>query len=69
MVLILAGRPLEAESVLRRSMAISRASQSDETVQPMVLINSARVLHDLGRFDEASRLCRTGVCEVAAGRR
>ncbi|HZQ54843.1 MAG TPA: protein kinase [Bryobacteraceae bacterium] len=59
-VLILAGRPLEAEKVFRRVIEISRTDNTDETVQPMPLVNYARVLRELGRLDEARRYADQG---------
>jgi tetratricopeptide (TPR) repeat protein len=59
-VLILAGRPLEAEKVFRRVIEISRTDNTDETVQPMPLVNYARVLRELGRLDEARRYAEQG---------
>jgi tetratricopeptide (TPR) repeat protein len=52
-LLTLAGRPLEAEKVLRRSIDISRTDRTETTVQPIPLINYARVLYELRRLDEA----------------
>ncbi len=52
--LILAGRPLEAEKVLRRSIAISQNGGSEQSVSSQSLVNYARALHDLGRFNEAA---------------
>jgi len=62
--LILAGQPLQAERVLRRAIAIGRDRQSEETVSPMLLVNYARVLHDLGRFDEASDYAERGYAKA-----
>ena len=47
------GRPIEAERMYRRAIDISRASQSEDTVSPMVLNNYARSLRELGRMKEA----------------
>ena len=47
------GRPLDAEKMYRRAIDISRASQSEETVSPMVLNNYARTLRELGRLEAA----------------
>jgi len=47
------GRPLEAERIYRRAIEINRADQTEEGVSPMLLINYARTLDDLGRVDEA----------------
>jgi serine/threonine-protein kinase len=48
-----AGRPLEAEKLLRRSIELHRAGATDAAVSPMVLTNYAQELHDLHRLDEA----------------
>ena len=47
------GRPLDAERMYRRAIDISRSSQSEETVSPMVLNNYAKSLRELGRVKEA----------------
>jgi tetratricopeptide (TPR) repeat protein len=54
LVLAQLGRPLDAERVFRRAIDISRVDANEETVSPMLLINYARVLRDLGRVDEAA---------------
>lgn len=48
-----AGRPLEGEKLLRRSIELHRADATDAAVSPMVLTNYAQELEDLDRFDEA----------------
>lgn len=62
--LILAGRPLEAEQVLRRSIAISRDRDSDQTVQPQPLVNYARALDEAGRFDQAAGYAERGYAKA-----
>ena len=47
------GRPMEAEKLLRQSMAIHRADASDAALSPMLLTNYAQQLLDLGRLPEA----------------
>ena len=47
------GHPLEAERVLKRSIDISRADNTEKVVSPMLLVNYARVLRDLARLAEA----------------
>jgi tetratricopeptide (TPR) repeat protein len=47
------GRPLEAEKMYRHAIDISRSSQSEESVSPMVLNNYAKSLRELGRLKEA----------------
>ena len=65
-VLIRAGRPLEAERVLRRSIDISMASGTEEAVQAMPLVNYARVLFDLGKLDQARDYAERGVAKAKA---
>ena len=48
------GRPIEAERLLRRAIDIARAGTSEEGVSPMVLVNYARALREVGRPDEAA---------------
>jgi tetratricopeptide (TPR) repeat protein len=47
------GRPLEAEKLLRRSMQIHRADESDAALSPMLMTNYAQQLLDLDRLPEA----------------
>jgi len=58
--LSLQGRPLEAESVFRRAIAISSTGNNEEGVSPMLLVNNARALRDLGRLDEAASQSERG---------
>jgi serine/threonine-protein kinase len=55
LMLLIAGRPLAAESLFRRAMAIGRSDSSLETVSPMLLANYARSLNELDRLREAVR--------------
>jgi eukaryotic-like serine/threonine-protein kinase len=48
------GRPREAEKLYQRAMNISRDSDNDDAVSPMVLLNYAKTLRTLGRLQEAS---------------
>jgi eukaryotic-like serine/threonine-protein kinase len=50
------GRPLEAERMYRRKVAIGSAGGSDERIDPVVWTNIARALFLLGRLDEAAAL-------------
>jgi serine/threonine protein kinase len=50
------GRPLEAEKMLRRSIAISTIDGSDARVEPISWANLAYSLFDLGRYEEARAL-------------
>ncbi len=52
--LLRAGRPLDAEAALRRSIAIDRDNQGEETVSPMTLCNYAHALYELRRLDGAA---------------
>ena len=54
------GRPRDAQRVLERAVAISRRDARDESVSPMLLVNYARVLNDLGRTAEADGYARIG---------
>jgi serine/threonine protein kinase len=47
------GRPLEAEKLLRQSMQIHRADESDAALSPMLMTNYAQQLLDLDRLPEA----------------
>ena len=48
------GRPREAEKLYQRAISISRDSDDNEAVSPMVLLNYAKTLRTLGRSQEAS---------------
>jgi len=54
------GRPREAEPIYRRAIDISRADATDEAVSPMLLINYARVLRDLGHPEQAAAYAASG---------
>jgi serine/threonine-protein kinase len=47
------GRPIDAERMYRHAIDMSRASQSEDMVSPMVLNNYAKSLRELGRLAEA----------------
>ena len=47
------GRPLEAERLFRRAIAIGSADVAEKNVSPMLLNNLARVLSELARLPEA----------------
>jgi serine/threonine-protein kinase len=53
MALAQLGRPLEAEGLLRQSIAIFRADASDAALSPMLMTNYAYLLLELGRVQEA----------------
>ena len=48
------GRPLEAEKAYRHVLDISRSAGGVDLVSPLVLINYARILRELDRFDQAA---------------
>jgi len=48
------GRPLDAERLLRRAITVGQDGQTEATVSPMVLVNYARTLKELGRLGEAA---------------
>jgi len=59
LALHLSGRPLDAEKFYRRAMQIS-TGHSDERVSPMLLVNYARTLRELGRGPEAAQYAEQG---------
>ena len=48
------GLPLEAEKIFRRAIQIGSDGNNDTTVSPMLMVNYARVLRELGRLPEAA---------------
>jgi serine/threonine-protein kinase len=48
------GQPLQAEKTYRRAIDISRDNHGEQAVSPMLLVNYARVLRELGRTSEAA---------------
>jgi hypothetical protein len=48
------GRPLDAERLLRRAIALEQGGRPDQPVTPMRLNNLARALLDLAHLDEAA---------------
>jgi eukaryotic-like serine/threonine-protein kinase len=63
-VLTHAGRPLEAERVLKRAIDIARTNGAEQTVQPMALVNYARALYELGRLNEAADYAERGYAKA-----
>jgi len=62
------GRPLDAERVLRRTIALSQDDRAQTTVPAMPLINYARALKELDRLDEAAEYAERGYAKgLAAG--
>jgi serine/threonine-protein kinase len=47
------GRPLDAERILRRTIALSKDNQSEARVPANPLLNYARALKELGKLDQA----------------
>jgi serine/threonine-protein kinase len=62
--LIRAGRPLDAARVIRRSIRISMASGTEESVQAMPLVNYARALYDVNKLDEAQEYAERGLAKA-----
>ncbi|HUI58049.1 MAG TPA: protein kinase [Bryobacteraceae bacterium] len=58
--LTLEGRPLDAEKALRRSIFISQADGTEQSVSPMLLVNHARALDELARPDQAASFAERG---------
>jgi tetratricopeptide (TPR) repeat protein len=54
------GRLLEAEKLFRRAIDISRADETEQGISPMLLINYARTMRELGRADEAADFAERG---------
>jgi serine/threonine-protein kinase len=52
--LYLWGQPLDSERVLRRAIKLSQDGQSEAATSPMLLLNYARALVELGRLTEAA---------------
>jgi serine/threonine protein kinase len=50
------GRPLEAEKAYRHVLDISRDAGGVDSVSPLVLINYARILRELDRFEQADAM-------------
>jgi tetratricopeptide (TPR) repeat protein len=68
LALHLLGRPLEAERVYRRAIAISSSDGGEKSVSPMLLVNYSRVLRDLDRLAEAADYAERGYARaVQAG--
>ena len=58
------GRPVEAEKVFLRAMAISSSGKNEQSVSPMVLINYGRVLSDLGQLSQAAGYGERGYAQA-----
>src|SRR5262249_53017452 len=59
--LTLLGRPVDAERALGRAIAISRDAEGDGAVSPMLLVNYARTLQDVGRLNDAAAFGERGL--------
>jgi serine/threonine protein kinase len=62
--LILAGRPMEAATVLRRSIVISMTDETDGSVPPMPLVNYSRALFDLRKLGAAQEYAERGLAKA-----
>lgn len=58
------GRPRDADWAFSQSVAISRADASDASVSPMLLLNAARPVLELGREDEAIAMIDVAIAEA-----
>jgi tetratricopeptide (TPR) repeat protein len=58
------GRPRDAEALFRKAIALSRVEGEEGTASPMLLVNLARSLLELGRYDEASQSCARATAEA-----
>jgi len=59
-----AGRPLEAERIYRRAIDISRTDSAEQGVSPMLLINYAATLRELGHLAEAADYAERGFAKA-----
>src|SRR5262249_6531555 len=66
LTLTIAGRPLEAERILRRAIALTQDDQSEGSVPSFHLINYARSLNELGRLNEAADYAERGCAKTKA---
>jgi len=58
------GQPLRAEALLHQAIEISRSDTSLGKVSPMLLVNYARTLAELGRIDAASEYANRAYVEA-----
>ena len=58
------GQPLEAEKIFRRAIDVSRDDRGEQAVSPMLLVNYARTLSDLGRQKEAADYAERGYAKA-----
>ena len=59
------GRPLDADRAFAEAVAISQADASGASVSPMLLLNAARPVLELGRDDEAIAMIERAIAEAA----
>jgi serine/threonine protein kinase/Tfp pilus assembly protein PilF len=59
------GRPLEAEKLFLRAIEISKVDKAEEGVSPMLLVNYARTLRELGYQGEAADYADLGYTRAA----
>ena len=57
------GRPLEAETLFRRALAIGKTGEGDTVQSPVVLTNYAHSLRELGRSNEAAKYAERGYAD------
>ena len=58
------GRPMEADGAFQQALQISRADGTDGSVSPMLLLNAARPVLELGRVDDALALAARATAEA-----
>jgi tetratricopeptide (TPR) repeat protein len=59
------GRPIEADRAFAEAVAISQADASGASVSPMLLLNAARPVLELGREDQAIAMIERSIEEAA----
>jgi serine/threonine-protein kinase len=65
LTLWLLGRPAQADAAFREALQISRGDGAEANVSPMLLVNAARPVLDLGRIDEAMILAERATVVAA----
>jgi len=58
------GRPVEAERLFVRALAVSRSGKTNDGVSPMVLKNYAAVLRELGRLNDAASVAERALARA-----
>lgn len=64
LLLMFLGRPLDAERAFTEAVEISRTDASGASVSPMLLLNAARPVLELGREDEAIAMIDRAIAEA-----